>query len=522
MNNIFIHDHVWLGWVVLMSWLIPLSVQSQQITGTYTISSPEASLFFLNPDYMNPARGGGAIAIGCNPAALTGISDRLVTLAFGLPRSSTGAFRVEAADSSDVYSAVSVDTELKLREMGGLAAIGYGQQHGRWFWGLSLMQPRRGGFSLSARGQVDLDAHFTLNTPITPMIDPDMPVDELPVKWDVRSRISLSLSGNPAELYLATLPIAAGFAYKRGPLSLGIGLNYQYIYTSQGIAQLNTHISGTATGVGTPHGVDLSTGLPWTGRIDATITVDDDPIKATYKIDASGSRFGLSFGTRLDWGPLSLGGSYGYTFRGNISGNYYLTSINTIDVPAEVAFSRVHINWSGHPAVNGTVDFGVADFKKDTLTYQESGRLSLGGVHTYTAGFRLLFLGAFVGGDIPEKEPDLTSIYFGIYIYTPIPKTPVRINIGVVNRTDGVRSKESYLTPFRVVSHIGMGVSVRLPLNRWMHINNQENWLRCGLRSSLASWMLNSFEEDGKKTTKQSLPSLTENLSLSLGLDFPF
>lgn len=494
---------------------------SQHITGSYSASVPESDLFFLNPDYMNPAQGGGVVGIGCNPAALTGIKGRMATFALGLAKSSSGAFQIMASDSSDVYGSVYLDTKIELQEFGGLAAIGYGQQSGRWYWGVALSQPRRGGISLEAKGEVAVDANFNLNQSITPSVDPSMPVGDLPVSWDVQGRVTLSLSGKPAELYIATLPFMAAVAYKRGALSLGAGLTYQYLYSSDGVAQLNTHISANAIGIGTPTGVDPISNQPWSGKIIARVSVEDDPITATYKIDASGSRFGLNTGMKLDVGPLALGGSYGYYFRGNIKGAYQLTTVHTVDIPEDVLFSNVKLNWSNSPEVKGTLDFRTADFTKDTLSYEDSGNISLGGVHSYYAGLRLLFLGAFVGGEVPERMPDLSSLSFGVYLHTPLPKLPVRVNVGFITRTDGIRSKDSFLTPYRVVSHVGMGVAARLPINRWLHLNDHANWLRIGIRSSLVSWMLDAFEEGGGQTTRTSLPSLGDNLSVSVGMDVP-
>ncbi len=515
----------WRGRILLYALMILLgscfTALPQHITGTYTTSAPEANLFFLNPAYLNPACGSGVLGIGANPAALTAIKGRSAAIAFGLPQSSSGRFNVQVSDSTDVYSPIYLETKLGLEELGGLAAIGFGQQMGRWRWGIALMQPRRGGVTLEANGSIDLSTHFQIDQSITPNIDPTMPVPELPVTWEVDTHASVTLSGKPAQLYLSTLPIIAGVAYKRGPLSLGVGFTYYHIRSSRGTAQLNTHLSANAVSIGTPYGIDPISQQPWTGSIQGNLSLEDDPLQTTYKIDVSGNRFAVSCGGQIEWKSLALGGSYAYALRGNIRGRYSLTTIETVNPPDETQIFSANINWSATPKVSGTVDLKLANFQKDTTEYKDTGRLSLGGVHTYSAGMHFFFLGAFVGGEIPERAPDLSSFYAGIYVDFPLPWLPVQINAGFINRVDGVRSEDSFLTPYRVVTHAGMGMSVRLPLNRWLQINDRKNWLRFGIRSSLASLALKSFAENGKATFNKSLPSIGESLSMSIGLEMP-
>ncbi len=512
--------------VFILLWLQLLSglVVAQQLVGTYTTSAPEASLFFLNPGYLNPALGKGILGMAANPAALRTVTGRQMGIAFELPQSSDGSFSIKAMDSTDVYAPVYLDTQLELREMGGIAAVGYAQQMGRWCFGVGLMQAQRGGVNLQARGGVVVRTHFEVDQPITKAMVPDLPVDEIPILWNVNTDVSLEFASTPAQLYLSILPIMAGVCYNRGPLSLGLGVKYFHISSSDETARLTSLISGIGTIVGVPYGNDPYTGTPWRGSVTADFTIDDQPFLADYSFNVSGNRFEVSVGGILKLGPFSIGANFANGFRGNIKGSYQITTIQTIGLPEENEIPQVDLNWSNHPQLSGHASLYLANFKKDTTSFQDSGELEVGGYRSYSFGIHFLVLGAFVGGELPQSYPDLASVYAGINIEFPLPFVPVRLNAGLIHRTDAIQSSADYAVPFRVVTHAGIGVAVKFPyLQRWTGLGKQDVWLRFGLRSSLTSLVLKAMEEDvNDNTTNRSLPSVSESLALSLGLEVPF
>ncbi len=501
-------------------WAGPTS--AQQATGSYQGTVPEACLMFLNPGYLSPARGQGALGIMANPAALHTVNGRQAAVAFGLPESADGRFTVRVSDSSDVYGTLDVETSLGLKEMGGLAGVGLAQQYRRWRFGLAFFQPRRGGITLEAHGDLQLETHFQVQTPITRAMIPDLPVEEIPVQWDIRTTVNASFVGGPAELYVAALPVAAALSYTRRPLTLGVGLTYYRLSTSNRPAQFRSHISARGAVTGTPMGIDPLTNQPWWGTLQGQFSLEDDPLFAHYKLDLRGDRFAASAGALLALGPLSVGVSYTRGFPTTLHGEYELTTIRTAGEPAYVRLSGASLRWDNRPQLIGQASLDVANFAKDSVVYRSEGDVHLGGYHSLAAGVHLFFLGVFGGVEMAEDFPDLSSAYLGAYVDIPLPLLPVRLNAGVLQRADALQTGSEDFAPFRVVSHVGAGLAVRLPIARWLSIGTQPSWLRIGLRSSLASVALKAFTEKTDEPLERVLPKVTETLALGMGLDLPF
>lgn len=499
---------------ILISFFIKtFPVKSQHITGVYSASTPEASMFFLNPGYMNPAVGNGALGIHTNPASLNRIHGTELAFAFQLAQSSQGDFTFEAVESSDVYDPISFDTRMEIKEPGGIAAIGMGHRFGNWRLGLAVSRARKGGFSIQAQGSVDTESHFQVDQPITQDQISNLPVDEIPVTWDVNSTITVGLSSEPTELYLSVLPIMAGLSYNAGPLSLGVGFQYFDISSSNKRALLTSSVTGSGTISGSPSGIDPVTGQNWTGTLTADFTIDDQPLIADYTIDISGNRMALSLGGMLHLGAISLGATYTHGFPGSITGSYDLSTIRTIGIPDDIELDQVELDLTNSPNISGHTNIQLADFVKDTLDYQDQGDINLGSYEEYALGIKFSIFGLFAGVNFPSDLPDLRSIYGGLYMDFKIPALPVRLNTGVIHRSDAIEGDEDEFIPYRVVTHVGAGLAIQL--------GSKPYWLRFGVRSSLTELVLENFEENSEKTLKNSLPSIFDNLAFSCGLEIP-
>ncbi|MBN1561560.1 hypothetical protein JW998_15020, partial [candidate division KSB1 bacterium] len=124
--------------------------------------------------------------------------------------------------------------------------------------------------------------------------------------------------------------------------------------------------------------------------------------------------------------------------------------------------------------------------------------------------------------EVPKSYPDLMTAHFGVYTDFPLPKLPVRLNLGFIQWIDAVSSALDSSVPFRVVTHLGGGIAFQLPTHKWLKYGDDPAWVRIGVRSSLTSYALDILESTSNKTFDQELPSPLENLTLSVGMDVPF
>ncbi|HDQ45976.1 MAG TPA: hypothetical protein ENN17_10855 [bacterium] len=510
-----------LGFLFLLLLFLPGFVLSQHFTGSYRVSAPEAGLFSLGPGYLNPAIRGGVLGIMDNPAALGGVEGRSLGLVIVLPQSSEGDFSLQATDSSAFFAPLVIDGRVRIEEQGGVGALGYAQKQGRFAWGIVLYQPRRAGFTMQARGDVTLKTHYILDRPLTREEFPDLPVEEIPVLWDIDGTVDLRLSSSSSEIALSVWPVMAAAAYRLGPLSLGAGLQYFRYGSGNKPAYLTSEITGTGVVSGTPYGEDPVTGLPWRGTFSADFSVSDRPLSAEYVIDLSGNRFALSTGFSFNLGPLSLGASYGRGFASVMRGGYLLTTIRTTGPPDLDRITEARVDWTLRPELSGHAALDFEDFEKDTVRYHDSGSLSFGGYQTFGAGIRFLFLGAFAGGQIPVRYPEFGSTHFGLYCDLPVPIIPVRFNLGLLVRTDGIWSSSKRITPYRVTTHLAGGTAVRLPLSRRLGIGRNPAWVRIGVRSSLMSLALSVVEDNIRDPERKRIPPIHKTLGLSVGIETP-
>ena len=510
--------------ILSLTFLIALSgfAPAQHITGSYTTSAPGASLFFLNPGYINPALGSGVIGMQSNPAGLRSIATRKFSVAFATSQSSNSHFTFQLIDSSSVYLPFSVDADIKMKEPGGMGAIGYAQQQGAWTWGVSMLQARKGGITLDFNGLLDIDTNFDIDQPITKEMVPDLPVDEIPVTWNIDAQLSLALRSRPAELYLSILPIEAAVAVEKGIFALGAGLTYFHISSSDNVGHFSADIQGNAAISGSPFGVDPATGRPWLGAIGADISFADEPIAANYKFQISGHRFALSFGGVMNWGIFSVGANASHGFKADINGSYDISTIVTSGLPEASTLSDVELEFTNSPVLSGHAKMDLKNFAKDTLSWSNDGILKMGGYNSLSLGIYFLGIGAFVGAEVPQITPDFLSTYMGAYIDWPLPWLPIRVNAGVIYRSDSFMPEESTVAPYRITTHIGGGVAMKFPFDRWFNLGEQPAWLRLGVRSSLASVAVDVIEKQALDPENRSLPNVFENIAMSIGLEFPF
>lgn len=511
----------WIGIFVYFNFLNPVSAFSQQIVGTYTASSGESGLFFVNPGYFNPARGCGVLGMQGNPAALGAVEGRELAFAGILPQRTSSQFTLQTNQSTEIYKALDLNAEFSLKEQGGLAGIGFALQHKSWRFGGAILQPRLASLAFKMSGSTVINSDFQVDRSITREMAPDLPVEEIPIKWQVNTQIRLSLTGKPAKIELGVLPISLGVGFRKGVLSLGGGLTYYHIYSNDETSSFKTSLTGSSQITGTPYGNDPLTGQPWRGILTADCTVQDEPLKGYYNFKISGGRFALNFGGMLNLPLLSLGASYAYGFKSSVTGNYNIKTVFTSGLPELRNLSLVDIDWSLRPEVKGTATLKLDNFQKDSLSYENHGSLKLNGYQSISAGVHILCLGLFAGGEIPVSPPDMSSITLGAYLDFPVPKTPVRFNVGFIQRTDGVWGMDRSFIPYRVLAHTGAGVAVRLPFYKWLNIGDRSGWFRFGLRSSLTSLTLNAFKKQASDTHNEALPSLTESLGLSIGFELP-
>lgn len=519
-NRIFLTPYVF--FVIFSFFSITDNSVSQHLSGTYTTSAPEASLFFLNPGYLNPAFGSGAFGMFSNPAGLYVVRGNEISIAFTTSYASSANFSLTAVDESSVYEPINIDTQLKIEESGGLAGIGYAREMGKWHFGVALMQARKGGIRLQAQGTIDLETQFDLEEAITREILSDLPVDEIPMTWDVDTQATFTLSSTPAELYLSILPIITGVSYSSKHFSLGAGLTYYNLSSSNQTGQITTYLDSRNSIIGKPHGNDPITGLPWQGQISADVFLHDQPMIAKYQFDVSGNRFALSLGGMMNYKLLSLGVTYQNGFRATINGHYNLSSITSSDLPTDNLLSDVNIDFSAAPTLSGHASLDISNFAKDTLNTYDSGDIQVGGYQSFSLGAHFLIFGLFGGAEIPKSFPDIYTIFFGLYTDFPIPKTPVRLNFGFIHRSDGFADKSSYSVPYRISTHLGGGIAFQLPLNEWINFGEYKSWVRIGIRSSLTSYALNIIDIEASESDRKKLPSPFESMAFSMGMDMPF
>jgi len=495
--------------------------QAQQLVGTYTSSAPEAALMFLDPGTMNPAVSRGILGLLANPAALHTVQSAEVSLAVSTRQTSTGRFQFEATDSTEYFDAISLDAEAQLHENGGIGTVGLAKRFGALAAGIAVMQPRTSAIQAQAQGLLDLSTHFELDEPLTRNEVPDLPVESIPVRWDVRSQTRVLLQSAPGEISISVRPVIAGLALRLGPLALGGALKYFHITSGGAPISLTARVQGEALITGSPYGLNPLTGQPWGGTLQAAVTMQDTPLRITNRLEVSGSRWAGTLGSTLDLKVLKIGLTFERGLRGTVEGSYEIETIHTTGLPEEVEFTDIAVEVNQQSQVSGNARLDLNQFEKDTLRYAESGSFEVEGYTGFSVGINFLFLGVFAGGEIPSTTFDLGAGYFGAYAELPLVLLPVKVRAGFFHRTDFFRSVEDVDVPLRSVTHVGLGTTLRLPLHRWIGLGKDSSNLSIAARSSLVSLAFESVKEDLGETRKQATPKLGETLALSFGLQLP-
>lgn len=507
---------------ILICW--PTSgVWGQQVVGSYAATTPEASLFALNPAYLNPATAQGAIGVITNPAALASVHKLEFGFAAGLSRSDRGRFNVQLLEATPEYESLNLDSEIRMEEHGGLSAFGIGWRVGKFALGFGLMQPRRAGIRLAASGKKSMVFHFDVDKPITRDMVSDLPVESIPMRWNIAAQTELELTSNPAEVYISALPVFFGAAYRLGSLSLGIGTKYLALSSSQEEATLKASLQATADIVGTPYGVEPVSGRPWSGSVRALTYIEDIPFAAAYRLGLQGSRWSMIAGSSLNLKMFKLGFTVERGFRDALEGSYRIRMSHTAGPPSDPDLSDVSLDVSRLPHVEGHANLSLRDFQKDSLSLAGMGKLKVGGYTGISAGLQLLFLGVYGGAEIPTDPPDLGAAYFGAYIDLPALLVPARIRAGFLHRTDFFWTEDKDVVPLRSVFHITAGTSIRIGLQRLFPPLRPASGvveLQVGIRSSLIPLAFSLVEDDVEGMEDISLPKPIETIGLNLGLRF--
>jgi hypothetical protein len=507
-----------LHFVLLLLLCFASAALSQQVAGSYAITTPEASLFALDPASLNPATARGPIGLIGNPAALASVQGTQFGIALGFAHSDRGQFNLQLLEAVPEFEAVNLRSEFKMEEKGGLAAFGIGRQVGKFVFGFNFMQPRRAAVQMSASGKTNMRFHFDVDEPITAETVPDLPVESIPMLWRIEAQADLELHSKPAEISLSTLPLFFGAAYHLGPLALGAGLKYLRISSNDAVATMTTSLRGTGAIVGTPYGEDPYFGLPWSGTVRAEAQFEDQPFEAQYQLGLKGSRWACTFGSNLNLKVLKLGLTIERGFRDTLEGSYRIRVLHTAGPPIDPNLHDVTLDVSQLPNVEGSASLSLRDFKKDSLVFERTGEVNIGGYSGIAGGLQLLIFGLYAGGEIPSNPPDFGSFYFASYIDLPLFFVPVNLRAGFLQRMDFFYTEEEDIVPYRSIFHLTAGTAIRFGVQRFIPALRQPVELQVGVRSSLLPLAFNQVKDESEGVEDNMLPNLVETLTLGLGL----
>jgi len=314
----------------------------------------------------------------------------------------------------------------------------------------------------------------------------------------------------------------AGFSYQKGPFALGAGLTYCRYFSSNDIGVIYTDLEANATIVGQPQGIDPFSNTPWNGRIVADLSLRDNPLAAQYQFNIKGHRYAFSLGGMMNFKLFSVGINYTNGFRGSVEGHYDITTITTVDLQDRDVLSDVDLDLTMQPEIEGHARLSLFDFEKDTTMMRDRGIFDIGGYHSLSAGIHFLIFGVFGGVEIPKSFPDISSVSVGAYSEFPLPKLPVRFNIGFLTRTEAVTNEDGFGVPYRVISHTGAGLAFKLPFDKWFNIGEEPGWFRVGVRSSLTPLVLGFLTTDLEDASEPRVDSLFKRVAWSFGLTIPY
>ena len=416
------------------------------------------------------------------------------------------------------FDDVTLRSEFKMEEKGGLAAFGIGRQVGKFVLGFSFMQPRRAGVQFSASGKSNMRFHFDVDEPITAETVPDLPVESIPMLWRIEAQADLELRSKPAEISLSTLPLFFGAAYRLGPLALGAGLKYLRISSNDAVATMTASLRGSAAIVGTPYGEDPIFGLPWSGSVRAEAQFEDQPFEATYQFGLKGSRWAFTAGSHLNLKVLKLGLTFERGFRDKLEGSYRIRVLHTSGPPIDANLHNVTVDLSKLPNVEGNANLSLRDFKKDSLVFAGDGQVNIGGYTGIAGGLQLLIFGLYAGAEMPSDSPDFGSFYFAGYIDLPLFFVPVNLRAGFLQRMDFFYTEEEDIVPYRSVFHLTAGTAIRFGVQRFIPALHQPVELQVGVRSSILPLAFNQVKDESEGLKDSVLPNLVETLTLGLGL----
>jgi|GEM_PF-2483365 len=497
-------------------------LHGQHASGSYSITTPEANLFALNPAALNPAAARGIIGMSGNPAALASITGSDFGFAVGFAHSEQGSFDIQILDAIPEFEAVTLHSKFTMEEKGGIALIGIGRRYKNFAVGFTITQPRRAGINFNAGGGATMRLHFDADEPITRETVPDLPVESIPMLWHVETATNLEIHSRPAEISISTLPLYWGAAYKWGRLSLGAGLKYLYITSNDGAASITANLSGSATITGTPYGLDQIFGIPWSGTVQAITQFKDQPFAANYKIGLQGSRWVLTTGVSLNLTFLKLGLVLEHGFKDKLDGAYQIQVRHTSGPPLGLQLSNVSLDLHQLPNVTGSATLELSEFQKDSVVFNGSGHIDLGGYTGISGGLQLWIFGLYVGAEMPASPPDFGAFYFAAYTDIPLYFMPVRLRAGFIQQMDFFFTEEEDVVPYRSAANLTIGTAIRFKVQRYLHYIKQPVELQVGVRSSLLPLAFSQVKEEFAGLNDNKLPNMLKTLTLGFGLQLFF
>ena len=498
------------------------SVQAQDIIGSFSTSTPEAAMMFLDPGLVNPAVSSGVLSLLSNPGGLSATQRPEVDCIWSVVHSTTGQFQIIAVDT---IATLSLDTDIRFRRRAGLTALGLANTFGPLAVGIAIMQPRYSAFEVIDKNIAHFSNDFQVNTLITEEETPDLPVDSISVNWEVQNNGTANIYSDHNINSVSIRPLVVGFSFRTGKTLIGAAIKHFHIKNNSKPASLRitTQRDELMTGVtGTPEGMNGSTGLPWNGELNGIVSIDDTLMQCIYFLELEGNRWAATLGSVFDFDDIELGLTVEMGFRGKLRGRYIYEMIKVNAIPDSVRISEVDISVNPLSEVNGTAQLTLSRFVKDTTRHDSGGNLDADGYFGFSLGARIRSVGLFLGSEIPTGTFDLGAGYFGIYVERPFISSQNRIRFGLFHRSDFMYARKRDFIPLRSTTQLGVGSSLKIPFDGAGGVSIKSCYLHLNVRSSLSWPLFKSVLNNKEEVSVSEIPKLAETIVVGCGLHVSF
>jgi len=483
---------------------------SQETVGnlnlTLSFQTPEASLFFMNPSYLNPAEAKGVRGIFANPSSLGSSGGLETSFAFSLPKTVTFDFDWVASEASQTHEALLIPVKGQLTEKGGVNFFGLAKSFGILGFGFGFMQGSALSLGFDASGKVNLSESFEIDDSLS------FPIDEtdttIPIRWTVDTKIDLSLEGD-GEIGVSSSPLFFGMGAGFGPISLGAGLKLNKYESIGGNPHILTPVTGEIHLTGIPQG-------GWSGLVEASGTIVDTPYKMNLDWSLEGKRWALTLGGTINLGIFKLGVAYEKGFKTSLDGKYRYELISTTGNPSDVTLENFQLDsvniQTGEVYGNAQLSFG--NFSKDTTISLREGGFELNGYNTVSLGLGLSVFNIFGGVTIPSNQPEVASLWGGVYFSFPIFLVG-SMRAGLLARVDAIKTESGNFIPTRGLAHIGLGASFSTQLKTLGPAIGVPLTIDVGIKTSALPILLGILNIEDLENFEK--PGIFSGLTLSLG-----